>query len=84
MSAQNLQGYGSLAAVTPSDDDADNFASATDALFVGTAGDLEVVTANGETVLLADHPTGWHPIRALRIGASNTAADDIVAAWKGA
>lgn len=81
MSAQNYHGYGSFAEVTPSDDPADNFPTPTDALFIGTAGDLEIVAANGDVFLFDSHPAGWHRIRAIRIGAANTAALDIVAAW---
>ena len=68
--------------VTPSDStnvtgaDANNPA----ALYVGTGGDVEVITLNGDTVVFHNVPTGtFMPIQVTRVKATNTTATDIVA-----
>lgn len=68
------------AAVTPSDTtDLSIYAKA---LYIGTAGDLEVTLTNmddGTSVVLADHPAGYAPLQVKRVWAAGTAALDIVA-----
>ena len=68
--------------VTPNDStnvtgaDANNPA----ALYVGTGGDVEVITLNGDTVVFNNVPTGtFMPIQVTRVKAANTTATDIVA-----
>ena len=68
-----------LSEVTP-DDDTD-LPYVTRTIYVGTSGDMEVTTAGGEDVTLANLPVGWHPIRVSRIHATGTTATDIVAGW---
>ena len=51
------------------------------ALFIGSSGDLSVTMAGGTTLLLRNVPVGILPIRASRVRATGTTADDIVAVW---
>jgi hypothetical protein len=65
-------------AVTP-DDDTD-LTTAADALYIGTTGDLSVITIGGDTVTFANVPAGMVlPVSVLRVKATNTTASDIVA-----
>lgn len=64
-------------AVTPSDSEDLTYVSR--ALWVGTEGNLSVITAGGQTVALANVNVGWHPIRVSRIRSTGTTATDIVA-----
>jgi hypothetical protein len=68
------------AAVTPSDDtDLDTPARA---LYVGGAGDVEVITTGGETVVFVGVAAGSIlPVRTARVKAANTDATSIVALW---
>jgi hypothetical protein len=66
------------AAVTPSD--STDLATASRALYVGTAGNLAIVTVGGSTVTLVG-ASGWMPVRAARVLAAGTTASDIVAVW---
>lgn len=66
------------AAVTPHDtNDLDHVSRA---LWIGTAGNVSVVTKNGSTVTFPN-ASGWMPIRASRVRATGTTATDIVAVW---
>lgn len=68
------------AAVTP-DDDTD-LAETTRAVWVGGAGNVEVIMAGGGTVVFTAVPAGTLlPIRVTRIKAANTDASSIVAVW---
>jgi hypothetical protein len=68
------------AAVTPSD--ANDLGFVTRALYVGGAGAVTVIMANGETVASAAVPAGTTiPIRVSRVKATGTAASSIVALW---
>ena len=50
------------------------------ALYVGTGGDVEVITLNGDTVVFHNVPTGtFMPIQVTRVKAANTTASDIIA-----
>lgn len=61
-------------AVTP-DDDNDLAGGVTRALYVGTEGDLAVMTARGNVVTFRNAAAGYHPIRAIRVMEATTAAD---------
>lgn len=64
-------------AITPHDTTA--LAAVTRAIWVGTGGDLEVITAKGTTVVFTSVPSGsLIPIRATHVKDDNTDADDIV------
>ena len=64
-------------AITPHDTNA--LAEVPRAIWVGTGGDLEVITAGGTTVVFTNVPDGTLiPIRATHVKADNTDADDIV------
>ena len=68
------------AAVTPND--STDLTTPARGFYVGTGGDLEVVTAGGETVTVPDVPAGTVvPIRATRVRAANTSAAGIIALW---
>jgi len=50
------------------------------ALYVGTGGDVEVITLGGSTVTLKSVPTGtFVPMQVTRVKAANTTATDIIA-----
>jgi hypothetical protein len=70
-------------AVTPSDSSANNFTFATTGLYVGVAGSITVVGADGAATLFPNVPVGWHPIRCIRVNSTGTAqtAGQIVAVW---
>lgn len=80
MSAPNVGKAGSAAVVTPSNDPADNFRTPTDFLYVGKAGDLAVVMANGSAATFTAATIGYHPLRVLRVATASTAAS-IIACW---
>jgi hypothetical protein len=68
------------AAVTPND--GADLATAARALYVGTGGNVEVVTVGGETVVFTAVPTGFVlPVRVARVKAASTTANNIVALW---
>lgn len=66
-------------AVAPSDSNDLPFTSR--ALYIGTPGDLRLITAGGDTVTLRSVPTGLVPLRVSRVFAAGTTAADIVAIW---
>lgn len=67
-------------AVTKSDND--DLPNVSRAIWVGGAGNLNVMLMNGDTVLLSGIPAGTLiPIRAARVMATNTSATLIVALW---
>lgn len=73
-------------AVTKSD--TDNFIDAQDrvvpcnAIYVGGAGDMVVVKADGVTVTFVGIPAGSIiPIRAMRVNSTSTTASSMVALW---
>jgi hypothetical protein len=67
------------AAVTP-DDDAD-LPRKDCALYVGGAGDLSVVTADGSEIIIKNHPAGYVQGLIQRVKATGTTATDILALW---
>lgn len=48
-------------------------------IYVGVAGDLELVTSGGDNVIFVAAPAGYHPVHAKQVKASGTAATDIIA-----
>lgn len=64
-------------AVTPSDSVDCSFV--TRALWVGTGGDISILTRGGSTVVLKNAASGsLIPIRAVRVNLTNTTATDLV------
>ena len=68
----------SAASVTPSD--TADLPFITRAIYVGTAGDVRVLTRNGQDVTYRNI-TGTKVLRVARIFATGTSANDIVAEW---
>jgi hypothetical protein len=68
------------AAVMP-DDGQDLPGGLTRALFVGTAGEIVVEDRYGATVSFRSAASQYHPIRAIRVHASGTTAEGIVALY---
>lgn len=66
-------------AVTPND--STDLAQVSRALWVGTAGDLRVIMAGGQTVTFPDMAVGWHPLRVSRVLSTSTTASGIVSVW---
>ena len=48
-------------------------------LYIGTSGDVNVITSAGETVLFQNHPVGYMAIEVTHCLATSTTASDIVA-----
>lgn len=67
------------ATITPSD--SLNIGPVSRALFIGTAGNLNVTMAGGQTVLFSNIGAGWHPLRVTRVLSTLTTASGIVAVW---
>jgi hypothetical protein len=69
-----------LVAVEPSDDTdlPDGIARS---LFVGTAGDIELIDASGGQVRLSSGSSQYHPVRVRRILATGTTASGIIALY---
>ena len=65
--------------VTPSD--ATDLATDARALYVGTGGDVRVITSGGSTVTFRNVPIGVLPVRIRRVYAVGTTATDLVAVW---
>jgi hypothetical protein len=64
-------------AITPSD--SINFGAMSRFIYVGTAGDVAAVTAQGTVVIFASVPKGTVlPLMAVRINATNTTASQLV------
>ena len=85
MSYTKLQA-GRAAAVTPSD--TVNIPAVTGGanngcvLYVGTGGDLKVLTVGGDEVILSNIQDGtFLPVQVLRVFATGTTATSIVALW---
>lgn len=67
-----------LANVVPNN--STDLSDVTRAIYVGTGGDVTVVTDGGQTLTIA-LGAGWHPLRVTRIRANGTTATGIVAGW---
>jgi len=51
-------------------------------LYVGTGGDLRVLTAGGDDVVFAGFPNGaFLPVNVIKVFATNTSASGILALW---
>ena len=51
-------------------------------LYIGSGGDLTVVTPNGDEVTFTNIPNAYMlPVNVLRVKASGTTASDIIALW---
>ena len=51
-------------------------------LYVGTGGNLRVLTAGGDDVVFTDLPSGsFLPVNVLRVFLTNTTAADILSLW---
>lgn len=85
MSYQKLQS-GRAKAVTPSDTVNIFYANAGDnqgnVLYIGTGGDLRVLTVSGDDIVFTNIQDGtFLPIQVLRVFSTNTTALNIVALW---
>ncbi len=67
------------AAVTLSD--TDDLAVVARALYVGTTGNITLITPNGQTVLFTAVPVGILPVMCSRVKSTGTTASTIVALW---
>lgn len=73
--------YASIVVVTPNDA-ADLTDGATKGIYVGGAGNLRVITANGETVTITAVPVGSIlPIVVTRVLSTSTTATNILALY---
>lgn len=50
-------------------------------LYVGTSGNLRVLTAGGDDVVFNAVPVGFFPVQVIRVFATNTVASNIIALW---
>lgn len=50
-------------------------------LYVGTEGDMSIVTHDNSTLVLKNHPAGYMPGFVRRVNATGTTASNIVALW---
>ncbi len=51
-------------------------------LYVGTGGDLRVLTAGGDDVTFTSLPSGsFLPVQVIRVFATNTTASSVIALW---
>jgi len=50
-------------------------------LYVGTGGILRVLTAGGDDITFQNVPVGFFPVQVVRVFASTTTANNIVALW---
>lgn len=76
----STQSYQNAAAVTPNDTtDLDRTCSA---LYIGQTGDVKVNIENsGEAIIFKSVPVGFLPVRATRVYATGTTAQNILALW---
>ena len=70
----------SWVAVTP-DDDADLPDVRPRALWIGTAGDVRLVDTDGNDEVFKNAPEGWLDVQPVRVMATGTTAEDILAAY---
>lgn len=66
-------------AVTPSD--SVNLDQVAKALYVGTTGNITLVTPEGDTVLFSNVPVGFFPVQTARVNSTATTASNIVALY---
>lgn len=71
---------GGAAAVTPSD--TVNLPGGPAVVYVGTSGNVQVITAQGDTVTFSGVPAGAViPVQVLRVFATNTTATNMIAIY---
>ncbi len=58
-----------------------NFTFVARAIYVGTSGDITLLTANDQVVLFANAPVGILPVLCKRVNSTGTDASDLVALW---
>lgn len=76
----DMNGYVHGATITKSD--SANLPNVAQALYVGGAGDVAVVTAGGEQLTFVAVPAGTTiPIRVTKVLSSGTSASNIVGLW---
>ena len=80
LKAENTAPAESCAAISPSDS-TDLAGGTCRALFVGTAGNLNIDDAFGNTVLFSNVPAGIFPVRAKRVRSTSTTASNLVALY---
>jgi hypothetical protein len=71
--------YRNAAAITPSD--TTDLPQTTLKLYVGVAGDVAVIMANGAAVTFHAMPVGMHAIQIARVKATGTTATNLIALW---
>lgn len=67
------------AAVTPSD--TTTLTTVARSLYIGTAGNISLLTADGDTVTFTSVPVGILPVMVQRVNSTLTTAQNIVALW---
>lgn len=67
------------AAVTPND--STDLATDARALYIGTTGNVSVITAGGDTVTFTAVPVGLLPVSVSRVRSTGTTASNILALW---
>jgi hypothetical protein len=67
--------------VAVSPHDANDLTVVSRGLYVGVAGNISLVTANGTTLLFENVPVGTHPWRVKRVNATGTSAQKMIALW---
>ena len=84
----NTGSTGDIEVVTPHDTTAlrtgdNSYVVPTRAVFIGAAGNLTVITAAGQTVLITAPAVGvWHPLAVTHIKSTGTTEDiPVLAAW---
>jgi hypothetical protein len=73
--SQNSPAVGGFA-ITPSDT-ADMPLGPTRSIYVGVTGDLKVTMIDGTTIVISNAAVGYHPLRALRVWSTGTAATNL-------
>lgn len=76
-----LHYYKHAAAITPNDTTPPAGSQMWEAVYVGVAGDVTLVTEGGETVLFKSAPVGFIPVRTNQVKATGTAATNLVGCW---
>ncbi len=78
---------GDIEVITPHDTNAlrtgdNSYEVPTRAVFIGGSGNLNVITAAGQTVLITAPAVGvWHPIAVTHIKSTSTTATPVLAGW---
>ena len=70
-----------LSAASVAPHDSNELTHVTRALWVGTAGNLALVTQDGSAITFANFGPAWLPGRIRAVKATGTTATDLVAVW---